>query len=249
MPLHFTNSILGDAIALQAAAADISLDNHVLSITTCPSMDYRKIESIGAGWVASQAETLGVQTVSNAGTNNTAYRFRITQFVASLGRYVIHDITHQSPTAGTTTTTVSNAFRAELRALKDLAVTVNADGNATAVITAETGSPILSIVDVSGTTTVNTTPGVHSRGTYADLILAGVTNAVAGETYKQIAFDYTQVSPALLLGSKEETINRHTLYVNEADAAFADFDTRMEEVIAAYATGGTDADPEAISLG
>jgi hypothetical protein len=45
-------------------------------------------------------------------------------------------------------------------------------------------------------------------------------------------------------------LNQHTLFVNEAAADFADFATRMDEVIGATIVGSTTvADPETVSLG
>lgn len=251
MALHYFKTVLPvlPSTTLQAAAADIVVDNHVLSITGLAPMDYRKIES-GSN-LAPVAETLGVWTVTPTAANSADFGFVIEQFVEALGRLVVEPVFHTTPTTGGTATTICNAFRAQIRLMKDVSVTVNADGNPTLVITAKTRSPLFTVTPTSSNTAaVNTTPGVHSRGTYADLIAAGVSASIAtaGATYNTVSFVYGALAPALLDGNTETEINSQILFVNIAATNFAAFNTRMDEVMNAFAAGTVLSDPELISM-
>ena len=210
-------------------------------------MDFRQIRFVGPGVVPAVVETSGVTTTTNAGNNNTPYKFRITQFVRALGRLVIEDISFVSPSTGTTPTSVSDALRANIIALKTLNVSVNAMGSATLIITAGAGDAIFNIIDLFNTTTVVTTAGVHAVGTYGELTAQGVP-AVSGRLYTQVLFEYNQLAPAPVSGTTASAIQRTYLYVNQGDANFAAFNTRLNEVLKAYAPGLTVTDPKSVSL-
>lgn len=242
MPLNNTYSILS---TIAAVAADISLSNHVLSITGCPAMDFRTLEAIG-GYITPVAETRGVLTFTNTGANSTAYKGRVTQYIPSIGQLSIVDFGTTSPASGSTTTTVSTSLKADLNARLNLKIA--ATGTTTTIITASAGSPIITGTAISGGTFAITTPGVASVGTYADLVAAGVTGATAGKTYNQITFVYK--SPiADLLGEARVTNNSHTLYVQSDATNYAAFNTRMAELLSSFPAGGsTYSDSEALAL-
>lgn len=239
-----TYSILS---TIAASAADIVLDNHILSITGCPKMDFRKIKSVGPGYVVPVAETLGVQTVSNTGANSTAYKFVISQLVNGTSSPATVVVGTTSPASGSTTTTVSTSLKADINSRANLSVA--ATGTTTTIITAVTRSPIINVTGVTGVTVVNTTAGVHSVGLYQDLVDIGVTGATAGKTYNQIEFIYEQDAAAPLNDMKVSSYKSHTLYVQSDATNFADFNTRMTEVLASFPSGGsTYPDHEALAL-
>ena len=240
-------SLLGVGGTVQAAAADIVVNNHILSITGCPNMDYRKIEGT-TGFLASVAETLGVVTYTPIAANSTEYTIVIQQYVPSLGTLVTRNLTHVTPSAGATATTICDALRAQL--LLATGIEVVGSGTTTLVLTAVTGSPVFTVVNNTPTTStvVVTTPGVVSRGTTADLTLAGITGWSAGQVYSQIAIDWISVGGETN-GMPNYSKQRHTLYVNAAATNFAAFSTRMGEVVNDYAAGTTDANPESSAIG
>lgn len=229
---------------LQASAADISLANHVLAITGCPSFDYRTTSA--TAWTAPVAETLQVTTTTPTAANSTYYELTVTQLVN--GTLVQQILFHTTPASGGTATTICDAFRAQLVTYTGLRIT--GSGTTTFIMTAQTGSPIFTAVSTgNGTLAVVTgTAGVAAKGTYAALVAAGVSDAVSGHTYYQTTFTYKADAAGTVNGNIETSVNQHTLYVYASATNFAAFSTRMSEVLAAYVAGGTDADPEAIAI-
>lgn len=215
--LRTTSSVLA---TLQAAAADISVSGHKLSITGVPTLDYRKIESMSTGFVASVAEVLQITTVTPTAANNTTFSLYLTQFVN--GVWVTGYLTHTTDASGQTATDICNALRAQLLAQSTFKIT--GSGAATLILTAQAGYPIFLAQNISPSTTtvVTGTPGVKSRGTYADLVAAGVTGATAGATYSQIPITFVELEGSLM-GNTESSQNKHTLYVQEGVANFAAF--------------------------
>lgn len=243
--LRTSNSILS---TLQASAADISVAGHKLAITSCPIIDYRKLESMGTGLLASVAEVLQVTTVTFTAANNTAFSINITQFVDSIGTYVNEVFTFNTDASSQTATDICNGFRAMINVNPKLQIT--ASGTTTLILTAKSRSPIFRVTGAfpSNTVVSTGTAGVASRGTYADLVELGVTGAEVGATYSQVPFTYVNLSGSLL-GNTESDQNLHTLYVKEGIANFAAFSTRIGEVFNAFAAGTTTSDPELISMG
>jgi len=232
MPLNNTYSILE---TLASSAADISVSNHMLSITGCPSMDFRSLTS--TAWTAPVAETLQITTVTPTVANSTYYELTITQFVN--GQYNVQKVFHTTPSSGATATTICDALRAQLATYSNIKIT--GSGTTTFIMTAQAGYPIFTAVSTGAGTlgVVTGTPGVHSVGTYADLVAAGVTTAVSGHTYYQVAFTYVKQHEGLLNGNLSTDTNVHTLYVYASASNFSAFNTRMGEVLNAYPSGGS----------
>ena len=95
------------------------------------------------------------------------------------------------------------------------------------------------------TTVVTGVAGVRSRGTYADLVAAGVVGATAGATYSQIAFTYGTLN-GTLMGNTESSLNKHTVYVQVGIANKAAFDTQLGVVLDGTLAGV--ANPDSYSL-
>jgi len=244
--LRNTYSVLS---TIQAAAADITQSQGVLSITGLVPMKYSLIQGTGAGELAPVAETLGVQTVTPTAANNSTYTLVITQYVKSIGRLVTEQISYTTAASGDTATTICNAWRAQLAAFKDLKIT--GSSAATLVLTAQTGNAIFTVIALqSSIAVVNGTPGVASRGTYADLVSAGVDASLlsVGATYSTTVFDYGVLSSNTVGGQTSSEENIQTLYTDIAATNYAAFSTRLDEVLNDYAAGTTDADPANLAI-
>lgn len=141
---------------IAATAGDISMANHNLSITGCPTIDFRKV-SISTGFKESLVETPTIYIVTPTAANSTEFTIVLEQYVPSLGINVTRPLTYVTASSGDTATTICNAWRTQLLAYDDIQVT--GTGTATLILTGSTGSPIfLAINNTPTTTTVVATP-------------------------------------------------------------------------------------------
>jgi hypothetical protein len=149
MILNNTYSFLGSTTttALQAAGADVNVSAHNLSITTCPSMDYRKIVS-STGLQSFLLETAKSVTVTPVAANNSTYSLSITQFVAATNNYVTVTLNYTTLPAGDTATIICNAFRAQLAAYGSQ-IQVTGSGTATLILIGNTGNPLFTVQLIS----------------------------------------------------------------------------------------------------
>ncbi len=134
-------------------------------------------------------------------------------------------------TNGTTTVTLGNQFTGE-----DVA------GNgATGTGTATHGAFAVS----ASPSTTNVSAGNQSRGSYLDLIAAGVNSSLitSTKTYNTIIFDYGVKSGNTVGGNTSEEEDIHTLYVLDDATNFANFRTRMLEITHDYTASSVVADP------
>lgn len=102
-----------------------------------------------------------------------------------------------------------------------------------------------------GATGTCTDVAQYSKGAYADLIAAGIDSDLisAGSYYNQITFNYSSIDPALTAGNQNWTSNEHTQYVKSDATNFADFNSRMQQMLMAYtSTSGTTFNVETVSL-
>lgn len=227
---------------------NLSLENHILTVVGAKPMDFRKIISVGAGYLLPVAETAGVITLTNSGAASTAFSFELRQYRPDLNMWVSNRFSHTSPATGATTTTVSNALRDAVNA--DPAFKVTTSGGATAILTADAGFPLIFATSFSGAalTVAATTPGVASRGTADDLLRAGVAagDVAAGATYAQIKFDFEgDQNHDYLINA---VVQSQIVYVTQGIANLAAFETYMGEVLQAFPSGLTTSDPEALAL-
>lgn len=224
--LNYSASVLS---TIQAAAADISLTNNVLSITGCPDMDIRQITSVPSKAVAPVAETVGVQTITFTAVASTVYEFTVSQWVQSLNREVIVPFRYTSLASGDTATTIGDAFRSII-GLNDGGLSITASGGATLILTAGAGSPIFRILENSANIAVaNTTPGVVGIGTYSyinnflDSVGIVPTGTLAsGHTYSTTTFVFNH-QDGDSNKSITSSVNQHTLYADVAASNYAAF--------------------------
>jgi len=326
--LRTTSSILS---TIAASAADVSVSGHKVSITGCPTMDYRTIQNEGSGVDSSLIEQLQVTTVSlfgGTGAANTTYTLYISQFIQATNSFATGYLQHTTDATSFSATNICDAWRAQLVAQSGLKIT--GSGTSTLVLTAQAGnatftvsnitpssttqvtastitpvninsstvaSPsvvtfsashglvvgnVITIVSadnarlasgtyrvasiplattatlysvngqtplagVTGTTTATVTvPPQRSRGTYADLVAAGVTGATVGATYSQLPITFVSLDGSLL-GTTESNQSKHTLYILDGAANFAALVTRLTEVARGFASGGSVSDPNLIN--
>ncbi len=244
-----------------AGAADVVLNNHKLSITGCPAMDYRQIAPISDPSIhlyAPVAEVLQVQVVTPTASSppvGTVYEIQISQAIAG-GQLIVFNLIYTAQATTDTATTVCNAWRAQL-ALSPLNIT--GSGTTTLILTAETGSPVF-LVNVLGNSLISAASaspaGVWAKGTTAALTAIGIpaadpTNGIvgwtSGHTYATIAFTYIS-DDGITGGNAVKGWNKHTLYAYYSESDYAAFAAQLQLAIGALTSGG-DADPEAVAVG
>lgn len=358
--VNITSTVIGAGGTLLATGNDAVLSAGYLSITdngsatNFPTMNFVDITSIGDGLLSSLVETPQQYIITPTNAASTQFGFTITQFVPALGRIVTRLITTVTPSAGSTATTICNAFRTQVNNYDDIQVV--GTGTATLILTADSGSPIFSVanqgvgtltiasnmpwteaaannnvsLDINGSavslfpnvctmasvaplvtvtsnghglvtgmtvvlsgswgggTTLNgiaasatasittriTRLGVNtftlddvvannnalaigtaritvlaqqSKGTYADLVAAGATGAVAGQTYTTLVVNYDANPNTDNNGLSQKTVNQATLYINEGATNEAALITWLDELFSAYEKGATTANPAAIA--
>jgi hypothetical protein len=145
-----TNTVLN---TIAASAADIVLNNHQLSVTGTPTMDFRKIEEVNT--LPALNELLAIATVTPTAADSTVFTINIRQYVG--GKLVVVPISYTTAATGDTATTICNAYRAMINANAIAAggqLQVTTSGTATLIITALTGSPLLTVTSGAGTNAV-----------------------------------------------------------------------------------------------
>lgn len=235
-------------------AADISLLDRKLSLTssavlvgTFPALDYRYID--GADIITGVAETSQVTTVAFTAANNTTYRFAINQIVnGNPVTYIVRYVSDSTATAAE----IASAFVAQINAQTGAtSIQVTASGAGTPItLTADSGYPTFTVQAIENIGTItNTVAGVIAAGQGATLAAKGVAGATSGTTYTEYRFNYyVSAAPQMDTFTLQGNNTLH-LYVNQGDAQFAAFNTRMTEALQAYVPTTTDADPEAVAVG
>ena len=249
MAILSSYSVLGESTALQAAGADIVLNDHMLSITSCPSMDFRKIIGTNGGWLAPVSATAAAWTVAPVAANSTTYSFLLQQDIVGSGT-VSQVVSYTSLPSGDTTTTISTALKNAILANSQFKLTVSSTTSVS--IAGSTTNPAVRIVNLtpvaSNLVCTNGTPLVMPRGQYSNLIAAGVApSAIAtGHTYNQIQFVFVDNSAGDWI--QNQTVRIHTLYVYASATNFAAFNTAIGNIIQGLSGATTYANPEAVSV-
>lgn len=204
--LRNTWSILS---TIQASAADLSVANHKLSITGCPTVDARTMQSWGDGLDSSLTEVAQITTVTPTAANSTTYTLYVRQWLPSLTKWADTYLTYTTATSGDTATTICNAWRAQLAAQTNVQIT--GSGTTTFVMTGDTGYPLFTVqnigpasttmssaqagVAITSSTTVTTgyvgavfTATSHGQVSGDVVTLSGVLNTTAG-TYRVVKID------------------------------------------------------------
>ncbi len=255
------NFSLGSAGTVTASAADITVANHILNIgatTLAPlpgrqTIDVRQIEK--AALVTAVAETAAVWTITPTAAASQEFSILITQIINGTPKQLV--ATAYSLASGSTATTICDSLRAVINANTTMKIT--ASGTTTLVLTAQSTFPLIASVSqvTLGSTPgvfasiTNTTPGVAAKGTYAALIAQGVSSdiIVAGQSYSNFRIEYLAASSNDPGGNVSQQRNTLNLYINAGATNYAALATRIGEIINAFASGGSVADPEFLALG
>lgn len=139
---------------------DITLDKKVLTVATLPSMEFENI-SKSTGVVISLAETVEILSVAYTAANNTTYKFIVSQIRE--GKLYTKEVKYISDASGSDAEIATGLVGAFNNAKNGIKAT--ASGSATPLTFtaaskydsdfAITGEPMLSITDVSNTTTTS----------------------------------------------------------------------------------------------
>jgi hypothetical protein len=237
-------------------AADAVIDNHILTITGAPPMDFRKIEYYKE--VAVVAGTPGVYTVALPATATTGstYILAISQFVKALGKVVSVTIQYTAPSAVADTVIVT-AWKQQLTALSSAGFSFTVSGTTTLILTATAPNNWINVTSVgtgTGVTVTASTPPVSRVGNGADLLLTpvgdlyGTTNFVSTNSYKAFEFTYGSVQEKSTAGENALQVSKHIVFANTGGANYAAFNTALTGIAAANAPA-TGATTEYISVG
>lgn len=216
-----------------ASAADISYSNKTLTISvdngTFPAMVYENVKSVTK--VTGVAETSQVTNVTFTAANSTTYEFVITQSVgAPNGAPATYIATYTSISSGATEQQIVDAMVNQINAQTGstgIQITASDGGASTITLTAQTGYPFFTATAIQNTTVSASVTGVSAKGIGADLAAAGISGATTGNTYTSYTFEYYDVEAAQMNTETKNGPNTHTLYVNQGDADFAAFDSRL----------------------
>jgi len=241
--------------ALSATPANnYTLSDHILSVTSCPPMDFRKIEF--SKYTAAAAGTPGVYTVTPSATIVGTHNLAISQFVKALGKVVTVTLQYTA-IATDNATSICNAWRAQLAA-GNWGLSLVASGTATLVLTTTAPNNFLSVTSTgtnAATTVVSPSP-VARVGNGSDLSitalgdLLGTTAIVTTNNYAAYEFVYGSTQEKSTAGENALQISKHILLVNTGDANFAAFSSgvnSLNQILAALSTTNV-ANPETVSV-
>lgn len=216
-----------------AAAADLTLAKGILKIanTTDNKFPLTGIPYDGmttGGIVVAVTEVLQVDTITPTAANSTEYTLTLTQLID--GEIKRKTFSHTSPASGATATTICNAFRSMINASSEFQIT--ASGTTTLVLTADAGySQFKTTAVTSNLALVNTTAGVYPKGQGADLIAAGIEDAVSGQAYDAITFEYLEALAPAMGDERRRVVVSHTVYMDNDSGDYATVTTGFKAVL------------------
>jgi len=210
------------------STTDPSLANGIISLpgvydsnlgtTKTVALDYNAIKK--AKLATGAAATAGVVTVVVSGTltAGNSLSFSLAQDLSSLNNNladVYNALIQYTIKTGDTATTVGDSLVTMISKLPFQATAVNTTG--TVVITATTANPAIIGAEIqdqgANITVTNTTAGVKAIGQGADLIAAGIPEAVSGSTYTIYTLTYNTFKPAGVNEDTSERLDTVTLYI------------------------------------
>lgn len=255
------NFSLGSAGTVTAAAADITVANHILTLGAVAALaplpgrqqiDVRTIEK--ASLTAAVAETRAIWTITPTVAASQEFSILITQIINGTPTQMV--ATAYSLASGSDALSVCTALRSQINANTNMQIV--ASGTTTLILTANAGYPLIpSVSQVSLGTTPGTfasitatQAGVAAKGTYAALIAQGVDPAiiVAGQSYSNFRLLYRAASSNDPGGNVSQMRIGMNFYINAGAINYAALATRIGEIINGFGAGVTTADPEFLDL-
>jgi hypothetical protein len=163
-----------DSIA--GSAADISLQNGILSITGAPKMPFGRITAQTV--LPYITEVREVVTLTPTAANSTNFSLLIRQFNKDTGITVEEVIPYTTAASGDTATTICNGWRSVIATRPNLKLA--ATGSSTLVLTATSGYPLITVTVTGAGTVTQATTFVNSAGTsLAGLAAGSVTGTIS----------------------------------------------------------------------
>lgn len=211
-------------------ASNPSLANGIISLpgvydanlgtTKTVSLEYNAIKKVK--FAEGAAATAGVVTVviSSTLTAGNSLSFSLAQDISALNNNlpdIYSSLVQYTIKTGDTATTVGDAIALMVNNMPFEATAVNTTG--TVVITATAANPSIigaEIQDQGGNLAVtNTTAGVKAIGAGADLIVAGISEAVTGQSYDIYVVTYKTFKADGDVDNVSERLDSITLYIDE----------------------------------
>jgi hypothetical protein len=191
-----------------------------LNTTKTVVLEYNAIKKVK--FAEGAAATAGVVTVVVSGTltAGNSLSFSLAQDISALNNNlpdVYSALIQYTIKTGDTATTVGDAIALMVNNLPFEATAVNTTG--TVVITATTANPSIIGAEIqdqgANIALTNTTPGVKAIGAGADLIAAGIPEAVTGQSYDIYVVTYKTFKADGDVDSVSERMDTITLYIDE----------------------------------
>lgn len=191
-----------------------------LGTTKTVTLEYNAIKKVK--FAEGAAATAGVVTVVVSGTltAGNSLSFSLSQDISSLNNNlpdVYNALIQYTIKTGDTATTVGDAIALMVNNLPFEATAVNTTG--TVVITATAANPSIIAAEIqdqgANIAVTNTTPGVKAIGQGADLIAAGIPEAVTGQSYDIYVVTYKTFKPDGDIDSVSERQDTISLYIDE----------------------------------
>jgi hypothetical protein len=196
--------------------------------TTVPPINF--LNTLSTVKTVYSAEVPAVLSVAFTEAASTTYSFIVRQVQGSFTAAIPVSYTTNATQSGDDLEDALVAILTKLRASGALKIdAVTSNDASPLVITAAAGYPLLTISDVHNTTTTVTTAGAKAVNAGADLVAAGVPNAVSGNTYT--SFEMLTASLAVGAGQERNIWKKVVYYIKTGDTAIAKLTTALNAAI------------------
>jgi len=183
-------------------------------------LEYDAIKSVRFGEGAAATQGVVTVTVSGTITAGNQFSFTLSQDISALNNNLPDEYAQTfvyTCRAGDTATSIAQAIVAWVNNLPFEATASNSGGVVT--ITATAANPVIVAAELfdqgANLAVANTTAGVKAVGQGTDLLAAGLTEAVAGQSYDVYTIVYKVFKPHGSVDNVSERLDTITLYVDE----------------------------------
>jgi hypothetical protein len=168
------------------------------------------------------AEVLGQATLSFTTANSTVYSFTVKQEVGGIVNTFL--VSYTSDAGATEDEIEDNLGLVLTKLIATGALKASyTEGSTSLVITADAGYPLLTVIAGQNTTVGTVTVGKNAINAGADLVAAGVSNAVAGNTYTSYEFLTATLSQSA--GMERDVWSKVVVYIKTSQGSIAALDT------------------------
>jgi hypothetical protein len=207
-----------------------------LNTTKTVVLEYNAIKKVK--FAEGAAATAGVVTVVVSGTltAGNSLSFSLSQDISALNNNlpdVYNALIQYTIKTGDTATTVGDAIALMVNNLPFEATAVNTTG--TVVITATTANPSIIGAEIqdqgANIALTNTTAGVKAIGQGADLLAAGIPEAVTGQSYDIYVVTYKTFKADGDVDSVSERLDTITLYIDETAGSSGAYGSTLDTIL------------------